>query len=174
MPSGLWVFIKILVDILALIFMFVSFSVSSVFCLYCDSWSMAESHDIFLELNSCVCSRCRIGAWLCDSINEDLSGEVPSATRRGMQPHCVKCLLYVSYVEWVNEWVNELVNEWVNEWVNCMMNEWIAWWMNSMMNEWIVWWMNCMMNEWIMWWMNYCGMYGLIYVIVFAMCCTVF
>ena len=145
-PSGLWVVIKILVDILALIFLFVSFSVSSVFCLYCDSWSMAESHDIFLELNSCVCSRCRTGAWLCDCINEDLSGEVPSATRRGMQPYCVKCLLYVSYVEWVNE----STSEWMSEWVNCMMNEWIVWWMNSMMNEW----MNSMRNEWIVCWMN--------------------
>ena len=36
---------------------------------------------------------------ICDGNNEDLSGEVPSATRRGMQPYCVKCLLYVSYVE---------------------------------------------------------------------------
>ena len=141
MPSGLGVFIKIFVDILALIFLFVSFSVSSVFCLYCDSWSMAESHDIFLELNSCVCSRCRAGAWLCACINWDFSGEVPSATRRGMQPYCVKCLLYASYVEWVSEWMSE--------WTNSMMNEWIVWWMNSMMNKWIVWWMNEQFDEWM-------------------------
>ena len=68
---------------------------------------MAESHDVFLQLNSCICSRCWTGAWTCAGINWDLSDEVPSATRRGMQPYYVKCLLYVSYVERVSELVSE-------------------------------------------------------------------
>ena len=54
---------------------------------------------------------------VCTCINWDLSGEVPSATRRGMQPYCVKCLLCVSYVERVSEWVSELVSEWMSKWM---------------------------------------------------------
>ena len=97
---------------------------------------------------------------------------------------CSLIVLNVFYMyrmlnEWVNEWVNEWMNELYDEWMNSMMKEWIVWWMNEWivwcMNEWIVWWM----NEWIVWWMNsdewmnYCGMYGLIYVIVFVMCCII-
>ena len=91
------------------------------------SGSMSESHDVFLELICCVCSRCQTGAWLCDCINDDLSGEVLSATRRGMQPNCVKCILsFICFVCGMSE----------------RMNEWMVWWMNTMINESMVWWMN--------------------------------
>ena len=123
------VFIAILFDNLALIFMFVSLNVSSVPRQYCDSWSMAESYDLFQELNSCVCSRCRTGAWICDHacFNRDLGGEVPSATRRDMQPYFVKCILHVSILDWVDEWIN-----------GYWMIGWIVWLINSVENEWRV------------------------------------
>ena len=56
---------------------------------------------------------------VCDCINDELSGEVASATRRGMQHYLVLNVLYMFRV--LNEWLNELLNEWVNELI--VMNE---------------------------------------------------
>ena len=79
------------------------------------------------------------------SIDHDLSGEVPSATRRYMQPYCVKYLLYILYVEWVGELMSEWNGEWMGEWMLWWKwcDEWMAWWLNEFCDEW----MNSVMNE---------------------------
>ena len=119
-----WVFIKILVDILALIFMFASFKVfrlSLVYIVIPDQWQRAMVYFwnwIAVFVPGAGKARGH------ESINWDLRGEVRSATRRGMQPYCVKFVLYEYSM--MNEWI-----VWMNEWMNGVMNGWVVWWMDE-------------------------------------------
>ena len=75
---------------------------------------------------------------------------------------------YPRTIEWINQWVDEPMNQqsndstkqwlkeamtqWINgpmnRWINKPMSEWLNEWINGWMNEWMVEWMNKGMNEW--------------------------
>ena len=73
---------------------------------------------------------------------------------------------YPRTIEWINQWVDEPMNQqsndstkqWLKEamtqWINGPMNRWINKPMSEWLNEWINGWMNEWMNEWLSEWIK--------------------